>query len=110
MTRRSVLATRRLNVVLLVWKLALAEGPAGELILVPEQVQCVCKDDVHLDAPGSFELGCRYGLEYWEAQCANAERLHGGRVLRAVARGLFARVSEGIRNGRRSRGRDGHAE
>jgi hypothetical protein len=43
-----------------------AVGPGAGGLLVPSQVVMVTSRDVRLSVPGvSFELGARYGMQYW---------------------------------------------
>jgi len=67
-------ASEKLNCLLLVWQLGLmpSSAPSGTsgagagTILVPSQVVLVTSRDVRLNVPGkSFEMGARYGLQYW---------------------------------------------
>jgi hypothetical protein len=61
-------ASEKLNCLLLVWQLGLLPPDAGEGAgtLVPSQVVLVTSRDVRLNVPGmSFEMGARYGMQYW---------------------------------------------
>lgn len=67
-------ASEKLNCLLLVWQLGLmpssapggTSGAGAGTLLVPSQVVLVTSRDVRLNVPGkSFEMGARYGMQYW---------------------------------------------